>query len=113
MAEKPNPRSPSTRPWHPAAYTPDEVYALQNLERGQANEVQQKLALNFIVRRLCGTYDNTFMPDSDRETVFAEAKRHVGLELVKLINMPRAFVEAMRVKAAKSSSRNREESSHG
>ena len=94
--KKPDPRSPSTRPWHPTPYTVDDVYALQNLEKGEANDIQQKRALAFIINSVCGTYNATFVPDSDRETVFAEAKRHCGLELVKLINMPRAVIEGLR-----------------
>lgn len=89
MARSPaNPRSPSYRPWHPTAYEAEDVYALQNLAKGKAGEHQQIKLLNFIVHRLCGTYQPTFIPDSERETAFAEGKRNVGLELVKLINLP-------------------------
>lgn len=88
MANKPNLRSPDHRPWHPVLYTVDHVYAVQNLARGEANEVQQKMALEFIVNRLCGTYDSTYFPDSHSDSDFANGKRHVGMQLVKLINMP-------------------------
>ena len=88
MANKPNPRSPDHRPWHPADYTADHVYAVQNIARGTANEVQQKMVLDFIVNRLCGTYDSTHFPDQASDRDFANGKRHVGLQLVKLINMP-------------------------
>lgn len=88
MANRPDPRSPEHRPWHPAPYTVDHVYAVQHLARGSANEAQQKMALDFIVNRLCGTYDSTHFPDNPSDRDFANGKRHVGLQLVKLINMP-------------------------
>lgn len=96
MSRKPNPRSPERRPWHPAPYTVDDIYALQNLAKGRANEAQQARALDHILRRVCAIHDPTFIPDSDRETVFAEAKRHCGLQIQKLIDFPPAVVDALR-----------------
>ena len=75
------------QPWHPAPYDENIVYALQALAAGKASEDQQKTALEWIVFQLCGTYDATFYPDSERNTTFAEAKRHVGLQLVKMIRL--------------------------
>lgn len=95
--KKPNPRSPSNRPWHPTPFTTDDVYALQALDKGAANEVQQKRAINFIVHRVCRTMEPDFIPDSDRETSFAAGKRYVGLEVFKLVNMPRDMVEKIRL----------------
>lgn len=101
MTGKVNLRSPDHRPWHPAPYNVDDIYALQAIARGTANDVQQKRALNWILTSLCRIYDPTFFPDSDRETVFAEAKRHVGLEIVKLINLPPQAVQHLRAKERK------------
>jgi len=39
--------------------------------------------MSFIVNQICGTYDLSYRPDSDRDTAFAEGKRMVGLQLVK------------------------------
>jgi len=73
------------QPWHPAPYIDADTYAIQALATGTANSGQQQRALNWIIHTLCGTYDLSFRPgvDGDRATVFAEAKRYVGLQLVK------------------------------
>lgn len=76
------------RPWHPAPYSVDQVYALQNVAKGRASEAQQKLALDYIINALCGTYDSTHFPGDPSDRDFANGKRHVGLQLVKLVNMP-------------------------
>ncbi len=40
------------------------------------------------ILQTAGTYDLSFSPLSERETSFAEGKRWVGLQIVKLINAP-------------------------
>lgn len=50
---------------------------------GRASEDQQRRAMTFIVHQLCGTYDLSYRPTSDRDTAFAEGKRFVGLQMVK------------------------------
>ena len=74
------------QPWHPAPYEPADVYAIKALVSGVANEGQQKRALDWIVNTLCETYGLSFRPgdNGDRDTVFAEGKRHVGMQIVKL-----------------------------
>lgn len=77
------------QPWMPAPYEDADVYALKNLAAGNANEGQQQRVLKFIIEALCGNYDLSFRPGDDgpRATDFAEGKRFVALQLVKLINM--------------------------
>lgn len=76
----------------PAPYDPDgaDTMAIKALFAGNASEGQQKRALKWIIEQACGTYDLSFRPgaDGERETAFAEGKRHVGLQLVKHINGP-------------------------
>ena len=96
-----NPRSPEHRPWHPAPYTTEDIYALQALARGTASASQQVRALEHIVNRICAVDEPTFIPDSDRETVFAEAKRHCGLQIKKLIGLPSEVVQTLRRKEQK------------
>jgi hypothetical protein len=64
--------------------------AIKALATGTANAGQQKRALDWIITKACGTYDMSFRPgaDGERETAFAEGKRHVGLQIVKHINGP-------------------------
>jgi hypothetical protein len=79
-------KKPTVQPWHPAPYDEADVYAIKALVAGVANEGQQKRALGWIINTLCGTYDLSFRPGDggDRDTVFAEGKRHVGMQIVKL-----------------------------
>lgn len=75
-----------------AAYTPPpyeiaDIGAIKALATGTANEGQQKRALRWIIEVACGTYDLSYRPASDRETVFAEGRRFVGLQLVKALHL--------------------------
>lgn len=76
-----------TRPWFPAPYEDTDTYALKAVAKGEATDIQQRRAMNWIINTLCGTYDLSYRPDSDRDTVFAEGKRHVGMQIVKHINL--------------------------
>lgn len=75
-------------PWKPAAYEPADAAAIQALYNGVANHAQQKRALTWLITA-CGTYDMSYRPgqDGDRDTAFAEGRRSVGLQLVKLCNI--------------------------
>lgn len=78
----------------PADYSKAEIIAVQALATGTANEGQQKLALDWIVTKVCKTYDLSFHPDSEHGTSFAEGKRHAGLQIVKLLGLkPGQFKE--------------------
>jgi hypothetical protein len=85
-------KKPAHQPWMPAPYDPDgaDTMAIKALATGTANEGQQRRALKWIIEAACGTYDLSFRPgpDGERETAFAEGKRHIGLQLVKHINGP-------------------------
>ena len=82
MAKKAT-RPPKYVPWHPAPYDEAISAAIKALAAGNANEGQQQRALNWIVHTLCGTYDQPYRPDSERDTVFACAKMFVGQQIVK------------------------------
>lgn len=75
------------QPWHPVLYRDADVAALKALAAGTATDVQQKRALDWIINS-AGTYDLSFRADSERVTSFAEGKRFVGLQIVKMINLP-------------------------
>lgn len=82
MAKKAT-RPPTRLSWHPAPYDEAISAAIKALATGNANEGQQQRALNWIVHTLCGTYDQPYRPDSERDTVFACAKMFVGQQIVK------------------------------
>jgi len=76
-----------SNPWLPPVYSDFDAAAIQAVARGEADAAQQVHAIKFLVEVLCGTYDVSFRPESDRATAFAEGKRFVGLQIVKLIKL--------------------------
>lgn len=87
---------PKAEPWKPADWEPEDAYALQAVMLGRASEDQQRRAMKFIVENICGAYDLSFRPGAtgDRETVFAEGKRHVALQLIKFATLNIAAVRS-------------------
>lgn len=75
---------PKAEPWKPPHYADEDAGAIQALLRGEAMPHQQQRALAYIIETLCGTYDMSYRPSGDRDTCFAEGKRFVGNQLVKL-----------------------------
>lgn len=60
--------------------------ALKALARGDADAGQQQRALKWIIESAAGTYDLSFRPDP-HQTAFAEGRRFVGLQVVKLLKI--------------------------
>lgn len=90
MRKKPPPHAA----WAPPSYEKAHVYALKALQDGRAEPHQQQMALTWIVNMAARTYDLSYRPDSERDSAFAEGRRFVGLEIVKLLNLdPRAIKE--------------------
>lgn len=85
--KQPIPGTPPPEAWKPPKWEVPDAGALQALARGEADPHLQKRALDFIVMKLAGTYDMSYRPGSDRDTCFAEGRRFVGLEIVKLLNL--------------------------
>lgn len=77
-------------PWLPPEYQLLDVQAIQALHRGDATPDQQQRALRWIVESAAGAYDQTFYPggeDGRRNTDFAEGRRFVGNQVVKLTKL--------------------------
>lgn len=83
------PGATKLEPWLPSSWEIPDAAAIQALQRGDASSEQQRHALTFIVNTLAATYDVSFRTgvDGDRVTAFAEGKRWVGLQIVKLCNL--------------------------
>lgn len=75
------------KPWQPYIFEPADATAVQAVARGEASAEQQRRVLDLVINRLACTYDMSYRPDSERDSVFAEGKRNVGLQLVKLANV--------------------------
>lgn len=84
MASKRIADAPHPEPWKPPPYELADAAAIQALIRGTADQGQQQRAIAFIVNTICGTYDMSYRPTSDRDTTFAEGKRFVGTRIVML-----------------------------
>lgn len=63
------------------------VAAAQALQRGEASPDQQRQFLNWLINQACATYDISFQIEGDRETAFAEGRRFVGANVVKLLKL--------------------------
>ena len=87
--------------WLPARYDVTDIYALQAVFQGIADPAQQRRALDWIINAAAETYELSFRSNDaggERETAFAEGKRHVGMQIVKMINMPPELVAKLRSK---------------
>ncbi|HJQ56755.1 MAG TPA: hypothetical protein VJ890_07605 [Vineibacter sp.] len=71
-------------PAAPAAYDDADVVAIQALVTGTADAAQQQRALRWIVERAADTYGLSYRGGDAAATAFAEGKRCVGLQIVKL-----------------------------
>lgn len=94
---------PELRPWFPYKWERQlsAVYALKALQTGEATKDQQQVALDFLIKNLCGTYEMTYMPDSQRDSDFAEGKRWVGNQMIKLLKLTGEEIDAVRKAQAK------------
>lgn len=75
-------------PWAPPETSAAEVAALKALANGKASPDQQKRALDFIIYRIAGTYEEVYCPGDggNRDTAYALGKRRVGTYIVTLLN---------------------------
>jgi len=74
-------------PWLFPAIDNADIFAIQAVAQGRANEGQQIRAFDYIVRVLCETDRMTFWPGADdgrRATDFAEGKRWIGVQLRRI-----------------------------
>ena len=85
-------------PYSPTKWELPDLYSFQALQKGEANSDQQKHVLSYIINTICGTYDLSYRPTSDRDTAFAEGKRFAGLQIVKMLNMDIAAIKQARNK---------------
>lgn len=88
---------PKSEPHFPPDWDLADIGALQSLENGTAMPHQQQRALKYIVETLAATYDLSYRPggqDGSRASDFAEGRRFVGLQIVKLLRINPARFKA-------------------
>lgn len=73
----------------PVAYTKADVAALQAWRRGEATADQQRRSAEFVVFAISDRDGMSYRPglDGGRDTAFAEGRRFVGNQIVKLTNL--------------------------
>ena len=69
------------------AYKAVHATAIQLLEQGKADEGMQKLALDWIIKSVCMTYDQAYIPNDTHETAFNEGRRYCGNTIVKMLKL--------------------------
>lgn len=85
--KSPRAKSQPDRPWQMPRVEDADIFAVQAIAQGIANEAQQKRAYDYVVRVLCEADRMTFWAggeDGRRATDFAEGKRWVGLQLRRI-----------------------------
>lgn len=75
-------------PFGPAKYSRLDAYAIKAVANGTATEGQQQRAMQWIIHAAAMTYDETFVPSQPDVSDFLAGRRNVGLQIVKLINVP-------------------------
>lgn len=68
---------------HPAVYDKEVLYAWRALFEGNANEGQQKRAMEWLLFNACHVGLLSFNGDRD-ETLIHEGERHVGLQIARM-----------------------------
>lgn len=68
------------------------VYAIKAAQKGEATAAQQQLIIKSIVE-MSGYHDLSYRPSGDRDTCFAEGKRFVGGQIIKLVNLSADTIE--------------------
>ena len=74
-------------PWQDPRIERYDVMAMKAVATGTANEGQQKHVLRFIIEVIAGTYGETYWPDSERHSTFAQGRRYCGLQIVNMCNL--------------------------
>ena len=81
--------SKQTHAYAPAEYVLADVSAIQALVNGTASPEQQKRAVDWIIQQAAGLYEMSYRPGEDgrRDTDFAEGRRFVGSQIVKMTKL--------------------------
>lgn len=75
------------RPVITVPYDPAVITAVQSWEKGEANEFQQKRTLEWILRFVCITYDQSYVLGDTHETAFREGRRFCGNTIIKMLKL--------------------------
>lgn len=68
-------------------YVAADATAIQLLEQGKADPAMQKRALDWIIRYVCMTYDQSYIPNDTHATTFNEGRRYCGNTIIKMLKL--------------------------
>lgn len=66
----------------------EELRALQALNRGDATEHEQRLALSVVIHKLSRAYRQVWVQDHPDATSFLAGRAFVGQQLARVLNIP-------------------------
>ena len=94
MTRKPPPAPPKSV-LASIPYGKNELNAMYALSVGAATQGQQQLAWSWIVGALCRYHDVSYRPgvEGDRDTAFAEGRRFVAAEMIKMSRVNPGILE--------------------
>ena len=84
LRKKENQIIPYEDPLEKPDYVEADVQAIRAVHERRATPEQQKRAFDWLIQAY-GTYDTSYRPDSERNTIFAEGRRQAGMILVWMI----------------------------
>lgn len=73
--------------------TKEEFYSIKRVCKGKGSEVDQKVAIDCIARKIAGLNDQSFCPENDRISAFNEGARFVGRFIFKIDQSPADYFE--------------------
>ena len=68
----------------PAPYDKDILMAIRAMIAGKANEGQQQMGMDWIIQQASNYYDLSYRKNDSHATAFAEGRRFVGAQIVKM-----------------------------
>lgn len=80
----------------PGVVSKQDIRAIKNCWAGEANEFEQRLAIQAILYSFARLGDMTYYPDSmggERDSAFASGMRHVGLQIQKIAEVGNIYLE--------------------
>ena len=84
LRRKENQIIPYVDPLEKPDYVEADVQAIRAVHEGRATPEQQKRMCDWLIQSY-GTYDTSYRPKSERDTIFAEGRRYAGMILVWMI----------------------------
>ena len=93
-------RIPVNAPFRNARVTSDVAYAIRGLNAGEATPFQQKLALDWVINEVSRFYDLSFR-DNQKHQDFAEGKRYVAQQIIRVLNMDGQKIAEMKAREDK------------